>query len=186
MPVSTLDPKTALIVIDLQKGIVAMPTANPIGPILAHARQLSEAVRRRGGPVVMVNVDARPPGRAEQSRPGQQLPPGFADFIPELMPQATDHIVTKKSPGAFTKTDLESYLRGQGVTQVIIIGVSTSVGVESTARQAFDLGFNVTFASDAMTDMDPECHAHSLTKIFPRIGETGTTEEILAKLNPAH
>ncbi len=179
MAVTTLDAMTALIVIDLQKGIVALPTVHPIGEIVQRARLLAEACRRHGLPVVLVNVTGRPPGRAEQVRIPRELPSGFADFVPELSPQPGDHIVSKQTAGAFTRTDLESFLRSRGVTQVVIVGVATSMGVESTARQAHELGFNVTLAVDAMTDLDAELHTSSSTKIFPRLGETGTTQDIL-------
>ncbi len=179
MPVTTLDVATALIVIDLQKGIVALPTVHPINEIVQRARLLAEGFRSRGLPVVLVNVTGRPPGRAEQVRIPSELPSGFADFVPELSPQPGDHVVSKQTAGAFIKTDLERFLRSRGVTQVVIAGVATSMGVESTARQAHELGFNVTLAVDAMTDLDAALHTSSSTKIFPRLGETGTTREIL-------
>ena len=183
MSVTTLDPKTALIVVDLQKGIVSLPTVHPIAAVVAQAVTLIEAFRRRGLPVVLVNVAGVPPGRTEQPSPLREFPDGWTELIPELDRQPTDHTVTKYSRGAFTHTDLEEYLRAQGVTQVIIAGVATSAGVESTARQAHEFGFNVTLASDAMTDRDRDAHTHSLARIFPRLGETGTTAEILALLD---
>jgi nicotinamidase-related amidase len=81
--------------------------------------------------------------------------------------------------GAFGSTDLEKRLKLAGVTQVVIIGVATGTGVESTARQAFEQGFNVTLAIDAMTDTRPEAHDYSIRNVFPRLGETGTTQEII-------
>lgn len=183
MPVTTLDPKTALIVVDLQQGIVAYPTAHPIAGVVAHAAALTEVFRRRGLPVVLVNVAGVPPGRTEQASPRREFPEGWTTLIPELNRQPEDHTVTKYSWGAFTHTDLEEYLRAQGVTQVVIAGVATRAGVESTARQAHELGFNVTLAADAMTDLDLDAHMHSLSRIFPRLGETGTTAEILALLD---
>ena len=179
MALTTLDPTTALIVIDLQKGIVSLPTAHPINEILQRTRALADAFRRRGLPVVLVNVSGVPPGRTEQARFRGELPSGFADLVPELGQQPSDHVVTKRTAGAFTRTDLEPYLTSKGVTQVVIIGVATSMGVEATARQAHELGFNVTLAVDAMTDMDADLHANSAGKIFPRLGETGTTAEIV-------
>ena len=185
MAVTTLDAVTALIVIDLQKGIVGLPTVHPIAEIVQRARLLTDAFRSYGLPVVLVNVTGRPPGRAEQVRIPRDLPSGFADFVPELSPQPGDHIVSKQTAGAFTKTDLENFLRSRGVTQVVIVGVATSMGVESTARQAHELGFNVTLAVDAMTDLDAALHVSSSTKIFPRLGETGSTQEILDLLAAA-
>ena len=90
--------------------------------------------------------------------------------------------MTKHTPGAFTHTGLEALLNRLGVTQVVVVGVATSNGVEVTARQAYELGFNVTLATDAMTDPRPDAHAWSLTRVFPRIGETGTTQEIIELL----
>jgi len=72
-----------------------------------------------------------------------------------------------------------------GVTQVVIAGIATSIGVESTARYAYELGFNVTLAVDAMTDMNLDAHINSVTRIFPRLGETGTTQEIIDLLDKA-
>lgn len=183
MPVTTLDPGTALIVIDLQQGIVSLPTAHPIAGVVERASTLADAFRRHGLPVVLVNVTRRPPGRTELTRIPRELPPGFADFVPELSPGPDDHVVSKQTAGAFTRTGLEATLKAKGVTQVVIAGVATSMGVEATARQAHELGFNVTLATDAMTDMDADMHAASVAKLFPRLGETGTTAQIVGLLD---
>ena len=100
-------------------------------------------------------------------------------MIPELNKQPGDIVVTKQTWGAFPTTDLESQLKAKGVTQVVVAGVATGTGVEATARQAYEQGFNVTLAVDAMTDTRPEAHAYSLSHVFPRLGETGTTREII-------
>jgi nicotinamidase-related amidase len=182
MTVTSIDPRTALVVVDLQKGIVALPTAQPIGEVVANAAALADAFRRHGLPVVLVNVAGAAPGRTEVPRVMRDLPPGWTELIPELNRQPRDHLVTKHTPGAFTGTGLEAHLRELGVTQVAVAGVATSNGVEVTARQAFELGFNVTLAVDAMTDIRAEAHAYCLTQVFPRIGETGTTQEIIGLL----
>jgi nicotinamidase-related amidase len=88
-----------------------------------------------------------------------------------------------RSGGAFASTDLEERLKALGVTQVVVTGVATGTGVESTARQAYELGFNVTLAVDAMTDARPEAHDYSITNVFPKLGETGTAQEIIALLD---
>jgi nicotinamidase-related amidase len=182
MTVTTLDPKTALVVIDLQKGIVTRSTAHPMGEVVKHASALADAFRRHGLPVVLVNVAGGAPGRAEQARNLGELPADWTELVPELNRQPGDHTVTKRTWGAFTGTDLEEYLRKLGVTQIVFAGVATSIGVESSARQAHELGFNVTLAIDAMTDMNPEAHINSITRIFPRLGETGTAAEIVERL----
>ena len=140
---------------------------------------MADAFRRHGLPVVLVNVAGGAPGRTEQARSPRRLPAGWADLVPELNQQPEDHTVTKRTWGAFTNTDLEEHLKKLGVTQVVIAGVATSIGVESTARYAYELGFNVTLAVDAMTDMNADAHTNSIARIFPRLGETGTTREII-------
>jgi nicotinamidase-related amidase len=179
MTVTIIDPKTALIVIDLQQGIVSLPTVHPIGDVVNHARALADAFRCRGLPVVLVNVDGGAPGRTEQAPRVRTFPAGWTDLIPDLDQQPSDVVVTKRTWGAFASTDLEDQLKALNVTQVVIVGVATGTGVESTARQAYEQGFNVTLAIDAMTDMRPEAHDFSLAHVFPRLGETGTTQEII-------
>jgi nicotinamidase-related amidase len=179
MPVTMLDPKTALVVIDLQKGIISLAGAQAVEPVVQHSRKLADAFRQRGLPVVLVNVAGGAPGRTEQPRPNHALPPDWAELLPELDQQSDDILVTKRTWGAFASSDLEQRLRGLGVTQVVLTGVATSIGVESTARQAYEAGLNVTLAIDAMTDLRPEAHEASIAYIFPRLGETGTTQEII-------
>jgi nicotinamidase-related amidase len=180
MALTTLDPNTALLVVDLQKGIVGSPVVQPIAEAIERAKALIGAFRARQRPIVLINAAGMAPGRTEQPRRhAGALPEGFTDFIPELDPQPDDMIVTKRTWGAFASTDLEARLRAIGVTQVVVLGVATGTGVESTARQAYEAGFNVTLAVDAMTDARPEAHEYSITKIFPRLGETGTSQEII-------
>jgi nicotinamidase-related amidase len=184
MAVTKLDPKTALIVIDLQKGILRFPTAHPADQVVKHARQAIDAFRRHHLPIVLVNVAGMPAGRTNAQRPNlADFPPDWAELVPELNRQPEDHVVTKRTWGAFTNTDLDEHLKKLGVTQVVILGVATSIGVESTARHAHENGFNVTLAVDAMTDMNADAHTNSITRIFPRLGETGTTQEIIDLLN---
>jgi nicotinamidase-related amidase len=179
MTISALDARPALLIVDLQKGIVSLATAHPMADVVSHAARLADAFRHHDLPVVLINVDGGAPGRAEQSRRVSQFPPGWTDLIPELKRRPSDHLVTKQTWGAFTNTDLETYLKQAGVTQVVIAGVATSAGVESTARHAHELGFNVALAIDAMTDMSADAHHNSITRIFPRLGETGTTQQIV-------
>jgi nicotinamidase-related amidase len=183
MTITSLDRKTGLVIIDLQKGIVALPTVHPVAEVMKHASALAAAFRRHGLPVVLVNVAGAASGRAEQARGRGELPAGWADLVPELDRQPHDHTVTKRTWGAFTNTGLEEHLKKQGITQVVIAGVATSIGVESTARQAHELGFNVTLAVDAMSDLNLDAHDNSVTRIFPKLGETGTTSEIIALLD---
>ncbi len=189
MPI-TLDPSTALVVIDLQKGIVAMPTAHPANDIVTHSVSLTRAFRAARLPVVLVNVgwsndfgDA-PKNRTQAPPPGGGgLPPGFSDYMNELEADgARDILIKKRQWGAFYGTDLDLQLRRRGVTNIVLCGIATSIGVESTARDAWERGYNITFAKDAMTDMNLSAHDRALEIIFPRLGELGTTAEIVETL----
>jgi nicotinamidase-related amidase len=183
MPLTKLDDVTALVLIDLQNGIVGMQTAHPSGDIVARAARLARAFREKKQPVVLVHVTGGAPGRTDAGRPNIAFSPEWIELVAELETQAGDHIVAKQRFGAFIGTDLDSYLRKQGVTQIVLAGIATSVGVESTARSAYDFGYNVTFVVDAMTDRIAENHRHSVEKIFPRLGESGSTQDVLRLLN---
>ncbi len=184
MPVTALDPKSALIVIDLQKGIAAMfPAADALNAVVDNTNRLARAFRAKGLPVVLVVAAGVAPGRTDQPRRQvRELPPGFTDLVPELSQDAGDLRIVKHTQGAFAKTGLEEKLVALGVTQVVITGVATSSGVDSTARQAYELGFNVTLPTDAMRDGSEETHAATVAKVFPRIAETGSTDDVLALL----
>ncbi|MFE4251395.1 hydrolase [Streptomyces sp. NPDC056910] len=185
MALTTLDARTALVVIDLQKGIVGAPTTPYTGAeVVARSVELADAFRSHGLPVVLVRVSAAAdgadavPGRNEtQGRTGAR-PEGWDVIVDELSGHPEDITVTKRNWGAFFGTDLDLQLRRRGITQVVMTGVATSIGVESSARAAHEHGYHVTLATDAMTDLDVEAHRNSVERIFPRLGETGTTEEI--------
>lgn len=179
MALTTLDPNTALIIVDLQKGIVGSPFIHPIDGVVDRSRALLSAFRERGLPVVLVNVAGVAPGRTERPRYSASFSAGWTDFIPELDQQPSDIVVTKRTWGAFANTDLENQLKTLGVTQVVITGVATGTGVEATARQAYEHGFNVTLAIDAITDARSEAHDYSIKNVFPKLGETGTTQDII-------
>jgi nicotinamidase-related amidase len=185
MPLTTLDPRTALVVVDLQKGIVTLDVAHPMDGVVSRSAELAAAFRERGLPVVLVNVTGGAPGRTDAQRSGPARPAPAADWaelVEELAASDTDLLVTKERWGAFTGTSLHERLQELGVTQVVLTGVSTSVGVESTARSAYELGYHVTLATDAMTDREIAAHDYSVQRVFPRLGETATTAEILAEL----
>jgi nicotinamidase-related amidase len=187
MPLTRLDEVCALVVIDLQKGVAGMAAAHPMREIIDRSAQLARAFRERELPVVLVNVSDMAPGRTDTPRPNYSFPPDWTELIPELGEQASDHLVTKQRWGAFLGTGLDDYLRLRGATQIVLTGVATSIGVESTARSAYDLGYNVTLVTDAMTDRDAEAHRYSVEKIFPRLGETALTDDVLQLLKtPMH
>ncbi|MEZ0092303.1 isochorismatase family protein [Streptacidiphilus sp. EB129] len=184
MALTTIDPVSALVVIDLQKGIVSAHTGDPVSAAVRQATHLASEFRRHGLPVVLVNVTGRAPGRTEAGRSGSSavLPSGWADLIDELDVQPTDHLITKRRRSAFHDTGLDTLLRDLGVTQIVLAGISTSAGVESTARSASDHGYHVVLATDAMTDPDAESHRHSVERVFPKLGETAGTAEVIAMI----
>ena len=182
MPLTVLDPKTALVIIDLQKGILSFPMAHPSAPVLEKAGRLARAFRKKGWPVVLDNVGGGAPGRTDAGPIKFTPGPDWLNIVPERDPQPSDIRVTKAQWGAFYGTALDLQLRRRGVTQIVLCGIATSIGVESTARDAYERGYNVTLVTDAMTDMKVEAHDNSLDRIFPRLGETGTTDAALALL----
>jgi nicotinamidase-related amidase len=190
MPITAIDPTSALILIDLQKGILGSPTIPvPIDTVLANAHDLAAALRARALPVVLVNVAGGAPGRTDEhqrraatSGGGAARPEGWMDLADDLDAQPSDHRVTKTTWGAFSGTTLDEHLKDLGVTQVVLGGVATSIGVESTARHAHELGYHVVLATDAMSDRDSDAHRNSVERIFPRLGETGSTADIVSLL----
>jgi nicotinamidase-related amidase len=180
MPLSKLDITAALIVIDLQKGVVGLPTVHPTTEIVARTARLARAFRERGQPVVLVNVTGAAPGCTDAgTRNLSSLPADWSELVPELERRPDDYLVSKQRVGAFIGTSLDEILRKRGVTQVFVTGVTTSFGVESTVRSAYDYGYNVVTVVDAMTDRDAEAHRHCVEKIFPRLSETDTTDNVL-------
>jgi len=182
MPLTKLDINSALVVIDLQKGIVGLPTVHPAGEIISRTARLARAFRERGLPVVLVNVTGGAPGRTDAGSPKFQFPADWTELASELEQHPEDHTISKQRWGAFIGTSLDDYLRQHGVTQVVLTGVATSIGVESTARSAFDFGYNVVLVADAMTDLDADNHRHSVERIFPRLGETAKTDDLVKLL----
>jgi nicotinamidase-related amidase len=186
LTLTTLDPKPALVVIDLQKGLMTIPTVHPVEDIVDRSARLASAFRRHQLPVVLVNATGRAPGRTEVN-PGISSdctpPEDWADLVDELDVQPDDYLVTKQRWGAFYDTSLDAHLQELGVTQVVLVGIATSAGVESTARSAHEHGYHVVLATDAMTDRDPAAHDNSVERIFPKLGETSTAAEILDLLD---
>ena len=187
MAMTTLDPHTALIVIDMQRGIALRDNLapHPASEIIDRAGRLVDRFRKYGRLVVLVNVDAVPPGRTDRNAgaPRPRLSKESTEFIDEFAPEPTDLVVTKHSRSAFAGTGLADDLRSRGITQVVVVGIASGAGVESTARDAHEAGFNVTLPTDAMTDSVGERHAHSVREVFPQIAETGSTAELLELLD---
>ncbi|MCF8590199.1 isochorismatase family protein [Gordonia liuliyuniae] len=182
MPLTQIDENSALVVIDLQRNIVGM-LGDAARPTVTNAAALAADFRAAGRPVVLVNVATRPPGRTDAGTSTAEF--AAADIVIDaaLGSDAADIRITKRAWGAFTNTDLDARLRELGVTQIVMTGISTSIGVESTARSAYELGYHVVLVEDAMTDSLPAAHDFSVATIFPKLGEVTTTADIGAKLH---
>ncbi|MCI1672679.1 MAG: isochorismatase family protein [Bifidobacterium tibiigranuli] len=182
MTLTTLDAVPALILVDLQKGILASGYPG-VPSVLDKAATLAHAFREHALPVVLVNTSpGGAPGRTDAAHARQsarQRPRDWADLAPELGSHPDDILITKRTWGAFYDTGLDEKLRARGVAQLVIGGVATSRGVESTARAAHEHGYHVVLPIDMMLDSDQTSHEHSIGHIFPRIGEITTTAELL-------
>lgn len=184
-----LDPKkTALVVIDLQKGIVAMPVKPHASvDVIKNSAMIANELRAKGGTVVYVRVDMSNvvklpvdvPMRDPNAPP---LPAAASELIPEAGFQDGDLLITKRHWGAFAGTELEKNLRERGIETVLLTGISTNAGVESTARQGTGLGFAFVIIEDACSARDAEEHKFAFEKIFPRLARVRRTDEVIAAL----
>jgi nicotinamidase-related amidase len=186
-----LDPaRTALVIIDLQRMIMARDTKPyAAAEVLARNVELADAMREAGGLVVCVHVSFRPDfadrlmPSADQTQPAGTPPAGYDAIMPELKPDAERTIcVPKKQWGAFYGTDLDLQLRRRGIDTIVLTGISTNIGVESTARNAFELGYKQFFVEDAMAALSEEEHQSATRFIFPRIGHVCRSEDVLRQL----
>lgn len=188
-----LNPRnTAFVVIDLQSAIVAM--SGDEGPAAVNnCRLIANTLRGKGGLVVWVRVgfaagfeDAvRQPADQPPARPDGGLPDDWMTFDPMLEIGPADLHVTKRQWGAVYGTDLDLQLRRRGIKTVILGGISTNFGVESTARDLWERNYSLVFAEDAMASRTPEMHRFPVEHVFPRIGLVRSTEEVLGALETA-
>ena len=190
----TVEPaRTALVVIDLQRGIAAAPAApRAASEVVEHAAAVARALRAAGGTVVLVRVKPSADGK-DSLRPLLDVLPAFrggmapdwAEIVPELGPEPGDVLITKRQWGAFYGTELDLQLRRRGVETILLCGIATNIGVESTARDAFERGYQQVFVEDAMAARSVEEHEHTVRTLFPRIGRVRTTAEVLAAIEAA-
>jgi nicotinamidase-related amidase len=181
-------PRCALVVIDLQRGIVGVPAApHPGAEVVERAAELARAVRAAGGLVVLVRVTPSPDGKdalhpaSDLPPPGGARPPDWAELVPPLAGLG-DLVITKRQWGAFYGTELDLQLRRRGVRTIVLCGISTSMGVESTARDAFERGYEQVFVEDATSARSVEEHEHVMKRVFPRLGRVRSAAEVVAAL----
>jgi nicotinamidase-related amidase len=180
---------TALVLIDLQRGIVGAETLpHRAADVVRRGADLARAFRARHALVVLVHVDPGPRGElmpspaADQPRPPREITPEFAELVPELDRQPGDVVVLKHQPNAFYATDLEVHLQRRGIRTIVLGGIATNLGVEATARAAYERGFEQIFVENAMAARAEVLHTHPVTHFFPTIGRVRSTAELLAAL----
>jgi nicotinamidase-related amidase len=190
MPPLQLEPSTtALVLIDLQRGITASPTLpHSTDEVIARAGRLVRRCREHGMLIILVHVDPGPKGELFPS-PETDIPrivrattPDWTEIVPELGPEPEDVVVTKHQPSAFYGTDIEIHLRRRGIRTILLGGISTNIGVEATARAAHERGYEQIFVEDAMAARGAELHAFPVTRLFPTIGRVRSTQEVLDAL----
>jgi nicotinamidase-related amidase len=182
----SFDPRTtALVLIDLQNGIVAMPLQPRSGPaVVAAGKALAETFRAAQAPVVLVNVawapdfgDAPPSNVDQPLRAAGGMPPDWSKLVDGLA-QPSDLRVTKHQWGAFTGTDLDVQLRRRGIRTIVLGGIATNFGVESTARFAWELGYDVVVIEDACASTAADLHETAFRAILPRISRVMRSSDI--------
>ena len=184
--------ETALVVIDLQKGIAASgrnTEPNAASEVVANAAMLAAKFRENKTPVCLVHVssidgkDMLNPIVDSAPNWGGERPAEWDEFVPEMNAQKGDIIITKRHWGAFHGTELDLQLRRRGIKNIVLCGISTNIGVESTAREAYQNGYNQIFVEDAMGAMSREEHDATVKNIFPRIGLVRKTSDVLGMLS---
>ncbi len=186
-----LDPKqTALVLIDLQKGILERETApHMASEVLARSARLAEGFRATGGLVVLVNVSYSSDGGDLLNQPidapslASVRKPGWDKISADLGRDPRDIMITKRQWGAFYGTPLDLQLRRRGITTIVIGGIATNFGVESTARDAFEHGYALVFVEDAMSGLSEGAHAFAISTVFPRIGRVRSTDQVLSAIS---
>jgi nicotinamidase-related amidase len=183
----SLDPKkTALVLIDLQNGIVGRDTKpHAATDVVERSAKLATAMRAKGGLVVYIRVKLDDFMAIPSDDPMQlpkEIPAEFSEIAPAAGMQPGDLLIAKRHWGAFAGTGLEAELRSRGIDTVILGGIATNIGVESTLRQGTGLGFAFITVEDICTTFSPEMQQFAFTAIFPRLSHVRSTEQVLAAI----
>jgi nicotinamidase-related amidase len=181
---------TALILVDLQAGVVRLPMEPLSGKqVVEVAGALADEFRRRGALVILLRAGFSRDRKDLLRAPTDRAPfsgtrgDDWADLMPGLHRTDQDLVITKRQWGAFYGTDLDLQLRRRGIRNVVIGGVATNFGVESTARAAVENGYAVILATDVMSSFTTELHQFAVDHMLPYIGRVRSSAEIVAALS---
>ena len=187
----SIDPRsTALVLIDLQKGIVSRPLdPHDAKTVVTNSVQLAQALVKAGGLIVPVHVGFSPDDGDRLKSPIDQptpagagaMPADWSELVPEIAALGAPIVIKKRNWSAFHGTELDLQLRRRGIKTMILGGIATNFGVESTARDAWQHGYDVIIAEDACSSSGGEgMHAFAIEKILPRLARIRSTNDILA------
>jgi len=182
-----IDPsKTALVLIDLQDGITAEPLVPRTGEVVVEAAEnVAQRCVDKGVAVFTVRVDfARDFVDAPQAKVDRSmfagvdvLPPGWST-LPSRLVDLSDVIITKRQWSAFHGTELDLQLRRRRITTVLLGGIATNFGVESTARQAWEHNYDVVVLEDLCTSVSAELHESSVRDVLPYVSRVRASSDI--------
>ncbi len=182
--------RTALVVIDLQRGVAGMTTEPyPASAVISNAAKLAGEFRKNKMPVFLVRVKFSSDGKTalrpvtdSEVRTNFMKTAGWSEIVPELGPDPSDIVITKQQWGAFYGTELDLQLRRRSIDTIMLCGIATNFGVESTARFAFEYGYQQIFVEDACAARSGEEHDLTMRKVFSRMGRVRKTDEVIAAL----
>jgi nicotinamidase-related amidase len=175
---------TAVVIIDLQRGITSRDTLpHTAASVIEHSAEIADRFRRAGALIVLVRVDlaniVQPAADEPMRNPSDPPPPASASqLVDDLGQQPSDLVITKRYWDAFVGTELEQHLRERQIRSIILTGIATNFGVESTARTAAALGFDVVVVENATSSRSEEAHRFAIKNIFPRLGRVRLADEL--------
>ena len=188
-----IDPTTtALVAVDLQHGVVNLQTVpHSAADVVKRTALIADALRKKGGCPIFVRVTNSEDGADALHVETDIVPPAspapkpshWADLVGELGINKNDLVITKRQWGAFYGTDLDMHLRRRGIKTLIVTGISTNIGVESTARDAYERGYNQIIVEDACASLNLDAHEHSFNSTFGRIAKVRSTEQVVEALS---
>ncbi|WP_448951894.1 hydrolase [Labrys neptuniae] len=184
--------RTALVMIDLQNWIVSRPVAPHSGDdVVDRSLRIAKALRKAGGTVVLVRVlfsdgyrdVVKTPVDSPLVLPENRMPPEAVAFDARLNPAKVDVVITKRQWSAFHGTELDLQLRRRGIDTVIVSGIATNFGVESTVRDAFAYNYAAIVAEDATSSFSPEMHRFAIDHVLPRVARIRSSGMIIDAIN---